>query len=217
MRRYSKMLVTASAVLMLGGVAAVQAQNRPAEVPGQLDTGRVAAGAYTVDSAHTLVGWSVSHFGFNPYYGLFGDVEGTLRLDPADLSATSLDVTVPINSLAVVSEGLREHMLRGGKDGAGPDFFGPSPEPARFVSREVRRTGEREAAITGDLTLNGVTRPVTINARFTGAGDNPMSGTATVGFTGETTIQRSQFGMDFAVPMVGDEVELDITAAFEKQ
>lgn len=217
MRRINRFLIPAASLLMLGGMAALSAQDSPPAIPGQVDVSRVAAGTYAVDSAHTLVSWSVDHFGFNPYYGLFGDVTGTLQLDPANLSATRLDVTVPVTSLAVVSGGLREHMLRGGKDGAGPDFFGPVPSPARFVSSEVRRTGEREAVIFGNLTLNGVTRPVAIMAEFTGAGDNPMNRKATVGFTGETAIKRSEFNLGYGLPTIGDEVKLRISIAFERQ
>lgn len=217
MRTIHKILAPAAAIVALGGIAGLNAQNQPSQLPGQPDASRVVAGTYAVDGGHTLVQWSVDHFGFNPYYGLFGDVEGTLQLDPANMYAAKLDVTVPITSLAVVSDGLREHMLRAGKDGGKPDFFGAAPAPARFVSTQVRRTGERQAQIAGNLTLNGVTKPVTISAEFTGAGDNPMNKKPTVGFTGTTTIKRSEFGMDYAVPMVGDEVKLNITAAFERQ
>lgn len=214
----TRKLIPAAAILAaLGGVAALNAQSAPPEMPGQVDASRVTAGTYTVDGAHTLVQWSADHFGFNPYYGLFGDVEGTLQIDPANLSATRLDVTVPITSLSVVSEGLREHMLRPGEDGGAPDFFGPTPDAARFVSTEVRQTGRHEAVIFGNLTLNGVTRPAAITAEFTGAGANPMNQKQTVGFTGTTTIIRSEFNMPYAVPMIGDAVDLEITAAFERQ
>ena len=217
MRTIHKILAPAAAIVALAGIAGLNAQNQPAQLPGQADASRVVAGTYTVDGGHTLVQWSVDHFGFNPYYGLFGDVEGTLQLDPANLAATRLNVTVPVTSLSVVSSGLREHMLRDGKDSGKPDFFGASPAPARFVSTQVRRTNDRQAQIAGNLTLNGVTKPVTIAAEFTGAGDNPMNKKPTVGFTGTTTIKRSEFGMNYAVPMVGDEVKLNITAAFERQ
>ena len=187
-------------------------------LPGVVDVSRVAAGTYTTDPAHTLVAWKVDHFGFNDYFGLFGDAEGTLTIDPADPSAATVDVSLPITSLAVVSEGLREHMLRPGKDGAKPDFFGPEPGMARFVSTgvDVGRDGV-SAMIRGNLTMNGVTRPTTIDAQFTGAGANPMSDVQTLGFEGTTTISRSAFGIDYAVPMVSDEVELTISVAFERQ
>ncbi len=207
------------AVFALIGAATVPAlalQESAPELPGQMDASRVSGGTYATDPSHTLVAWSVNHFGFNDYYGAFGDVEGTLEIDPADPEAATLDVTIPITSLSVVSEGLRDHLLRPGKDGGDPDFFGPDPEAARFVSTSVEVEGT-EAAITGDLTMNGVTKTVTIDAQFTGAGTNPMSKVETIGFEGTTTIARSDFGIDYAIPMVSDEVKLKISAAFEKQ
>ncbi len=73
------------------------------------------------------------------------------------------------------------------------------------------------AMITGDLTINGITKPVTFEAEFTGAGANPFNSKQTVGFEAETTIKRSDFGVNYAIPFVSDEVELDISVAFEKQ
>ena len=186
-------------------------------LPGQVDLARVTAGTYATDPSHTLVGWRLNHFGFNDYFGLFGDIEGTLEIDPANPEAARLDVTVPIANVTVASQGLRDHLLSPGKDGAAPDFFGPSPAAARFVSTSVTRTGETGAMIVGDLTLNGVTRPVAIAAEFTGAGANPMSQAETIGFEGRAQINRSDFGLSTYVPMVSDEVELTISAAFEKQ
>jgi len=204
------------ALIAVATVPALAVQEGPPQLPGQMDASRVAAGTYVTDPSHTLVAWSVNHFGFNDYYGAFGDVEGTLTMDPANPDAAKVDVTIPITSVSVVSEGLRDHLLRPGKDGGDPDFFGAEPEAARFVSTNVDVEGT-EATITGNLTMNGVTKPVTIDARFTGAGTNPMSKAETVGFEGTTTITRSDFGVDYAVPMVSDEVKLMISAAFEKQ
>ncbi|WP_347303984.1 YceI family protein [Croceibacterium sp. TMG7-5b_MA50] len=206
----------AVATLSTGAIAGLQAQDAPA-LPGQMDASRVTAGTYTADSNHSLIGWRVNHFGFNDYFGIFGDVAGTLTIDPANLAAAKVDVTVPIANVTTASDGLTGHLLRPGKDGGKPDFFGAEPAPARFVSTSVQPTGETAATITGDLTMNGVTRPVTIAAQFTGAGANPMSQALTAGFEGTTTIRRSEFGIAGALPVVSDEVELDITIAFEKQ
>ncbi len=126
-------LALSALALGVGGVAALEAQPSPPSKPGLVDVSRVAGGTYVADGSHSLVAWSVDHFGFNDYFGLFGDVEGTLTIDPANPSEAMVDVTVPITSVAVVSDGLRDHLLRPGKDGAEPDFFGPEPEPARFV------------------------------------------------------------------------------------
>lgn len=212
-----KLITAFAASLALGSVATLSAQNPQVQVPGTMDASRITAGTYAADPAHTLIGWRANHFGFNDYLGLFGSIEGTLQLDPADIESSRVDVTVPIRMLTVASDGLRDHVLRPGKDGGAPDFFGAEPAPARFVSTQVRRTADIAAEITGQLTLNGVTRPVTITAEFTGAGANPMNRKETVGFEGSTTIKRSEFGVAYGIPMVSDEVELAISAAFEKQ
>ena len=201
-------------LIALAATAPLLAQSAP-QVPGQVDATRVIAGTYTADPAHSLIAWEVNHFGFSEYIGLFGDVAGTLTLDPANLSTASVDVTIPVARVTTASSGLTDHLLRPGKDGAKPDFFGPEPAEARFVSTSVDATGP-SATIDGNLTLNGITRPVTLAAEFTGAGNNPYNKKLTVGFSATTTIKRSDFGIDTAIPLVSDEVELEIHVAFEK-
>lgn len=213
-----RIILAATPLLMvagLGGYAALTAQ-APMTAPGKVDAKRVVPGRYTVDSNHTLVGWRVNHFGFNDYFGIFGDVRGSLELDPARLTATRLDISIPVSRVTTASAGLRDHLLRAGKDGAKPDFFGANPADARFVSTAVKRTGPNKATITGNLTLNGITRPVTIAAQFTGAGAHPMNKRLNIGFEGRAAIKRSEFGIAYGIPLVSDLVELDITAAFEK-
>ena len=196
---------------------AVQAQNGTNAQPGIVDASLVTAGTYVADPGHTLVGWRVNHFGFSDYFGIFGDVSGTLKLDPANLGATQLEVTIPVSKVTTASEGLTSHLLRAGKEEEAPDFFGPKPADATFKSTQVRPTGNNEALITGMLTLNGVTKPVSVMARLTGAGANPVNQKQTVGFKGWARIKRSDFNVNYAIPMVTDTVDLDITAAFEKQ
>lgn len=211
MRKLTISLVGAAALAAVS-IGALQAQGSPA-----IDKSQIEAGSYAADKNHSIVEWRVNHLGFNDYFGLFGDVQGTLQLDPANPSASKVDVTVPIASVVVPSAGLRDHLLRAGKDGGAPDFFGPNPAPAHFVSTSVQVDGD-DAKITGNLTLNGVTKPVTIEAELAGAGTNGMSQKKTVGFHGETTIKRSEFNIPFGIQFgIGDEVDLDITIAFEKQ
>lgn len=201
-----------------GGITAAPAlfaQGTP-QVPGAQDASRVTAGTYAADPSHSLIAFEVNHFGFNDYYGIFGDVAGTLVLDPANPDAAKVDVTIPVASVTTASKGLTDHLLRPGKDGAAPDFFGAAPAPARFVSTSVKADGMK-AMIAGNLTLNGVTKPVTFEAEFTGAGVNPFNKKETVGFEAETSIKRSDFGVNYGIPLVSDEVELDISVAFEKQ
>lgn len=201
---------------ILALVAATPLIGQSMELPGQKDASRVTAGTYVADSGHSLIGWEVNHFGFNDYYGLFGDIAGTLTIDPANLNAAKVDVTIPVSKVTTASAGLTSHLLRAGKDGGKPDFFGEAPADARFVSTKVVADG-MTAKITGDLTLNGVTKEVTFDAEFTGAGNNPFNKKLTVGFEAETEIKRSDFGIAYGLPVVSDEVELDISVAFEKQ
>ena len=138
--------------------------------------------------------------------------------DPANPAAAKVDVTVPVAKVTTASSGLTGHLLRAGKDGGKPDFFGAAPADAKFVSTSVVVDAEGdEAKVTGNLTLNGVTKPVTLDVDFHGAGTNPFNKKETVGFQAETTIKRSDFGIVYGIPVVSDEVELEIHAAFEKQ
>lgn len=189
------------------------------QLPGSKSAAAISGGTYQADSGHTLVRWTVDHFGFSPYTGLFGDVSGTLTLDPKKPAAAKVDVTIPVGKVTTASAGLTAHLLKAPKEAGGkPDFFGADPAPARFVSTRVTVTGKDRARITGDLTLNGVTRPVVLDAAFYGAGKAPamMGGKENVGFTARGTIRRSEFGIGYAIPMVSDAVTLDIAAAFVK-
>jgi polyisoprenoid-binding protein YceI len=204
-------------VLPLLFTVPILAQSGQMQPPGAKLINRVSAGDYSADPSHTLIGWRVNHLGFNDYFGIFGDVSGTLSLDPKNPNAAKVDVTIPIGKVTTASMGLTEHLLRAGKDGGKPDFFGPNPADATFVSTSVVAK-EAKAKITGNLTLNGITKPVILNAEFSGAGTTPqfMGGKETVGFHGKAAIKRSDFGLTNGIPFVTDNVQLDITVAFEK-
>lgn len=206
------LLAAALLATAIGGGAIAQ---MPTEKPGAAEPSRVSGGVYEVDPNHTLVGWRVDHLGYNDYFGLFGEVTGRLAIDPANPAAAALEVSIPIKPV-VASAALGEHLLRPGKEGKAPDFFGPDQPAARFVSTSVTPGADgRTAYIVGNLTLNGVTKPVAIQAEFAGAGT--MMGSETVGFHGRARLRRSDFGISNGIPLVGDEVELDITAAFERK
>lgn len=189
----------------------------PMSKPGSANPAAVTGGAYKADPDHTLVMWTVDHLGFTPYTGIFGSVTGTLILDPKNPNAAKVDVTIPVSKVTTASAGLTAHLLRAGKDGGKPDFFGANPADARFVSTSVAANGQK-ARITGNLTLNGVTKPVTLDATFYGAGKMPaeMGGQENVGFRATTKIKRSDFGVTMGIPLVSDEVALEIAAAFQK-
>ncbi len=189
------------------------------QMPGSKDKAAITGGTYTVDANHTLVKWEVNHFGFSPLWGLFGQVTGTLVLDPKNAGASKVDVTIPVSKMVTGVPGFTAHLLRDGKDGGKPDFFGSTPADAKFVSHHVVIDSDSdEAKVHGNLTLNGITKPVTLDVDFYGAGKAPerMGGKENVGFEAEATIKRSDFGLGYAVPLVSDEVKLEIAAAFQK-
>lgn len=199
----------------VGGVAAlalltsgaVVARTQTTQVPSE-----VRAGAYALDSAHGKITWSVDHLGFSTYYGQFVNVAATLTLDPANPSASTLTATIPLTDVAPNSDGLKAHLQTA-------DFFDTANHPtATFVSRSVTVDADdaNEATVVGDLTLRGVTRPVTMEVEFNQAGP-AMGGGYKVGFDGEATIKRSEFGVNFAIPAVSDEVELHIEGEFVLQ
>ncbi len=181
----------------------------PKEAPGKLDPKRVTGGTYNVDTNHTLVSWSVNHFGFTDYFGLFGGATGSLTLDPKAPNKASVNVTIPMSGLTVTNSQLNGHLN-------GAEFFNVAQfSSAKFVSTMVMASGN-SAMIHGDLTLHGVTKPVMLNAKFSGAGINSFNKKETIGFSATTTIKRSDFGISGFIPLVGDAVDLKISVAFEK-
>lgn len=196
-------------LIALALLAAPVAAQAP-QVPGQPDPARVKAGTYKIDSNHTQVAFTVTHFGFSPYHGLFGGSTGTLVLDPAKPAASKLSIQLPLDQVVTTSEKLNEHLKT-------PDFLDSAKFPtATFTSTSIAVNGTR-AKVRGNLTLHGVTRPIELDARFVGAGVNPMSKAETIGFEATGSISRSAFGIAKYVPLVTDKVDLQITAAFERQ
>lgn len=210
--RFTKVVLPALLAMGVTGSLIAQPSMSP---PGKPDPAGVTGGTYTADAGHTLVMWEVDHLGFTPYFGLFGSVTGTLQLDPKNPSAAKVDVTIPVSKVVTASAGLTQHLLKPAEAGKSADFFGANPADAKFVSTKVTASGTT-ATITGNLTLNGVTKPVTLEAKFYGTGKSPMGGKEEVGFTATGTIKRSEFNVKFGIPFVSDEVKLKIVAAFEK-
>jgi len=216
MRRY----LASAAALALVGTAPLLAQGLPTTAPGQKNASLITGGTYEADPNHTLVEWELNHLGFSPYFGIFGDITGTLQLDPKAPQNAKVSVTIPISKVTTASAGLTAHLLRAPKEAGGkPDFFGPSPADATFASTSVKPTGPGKANVTGNLTFNGVTKPVTLATTFYGAGKMPaqMGGSENVGFEATTTIKRSDFGFGSMIPLLSDEVKLKIAAAFTKK
>ena len=205
-RLLARTAVAGALVLSLvGGV--VTAQTAATRVPAE-----VQAGTYKLDPGHGKITWKVNHLGFSTYVGQFVNVSADLTLDPANPSASTLTATVPLADVAPNDDGLKAHLQT-------PDFFNTAEFPtATFVARSIMvdRENATEADVVGDLTLHGVTRSVTMEVEFNQAGPS-MGNIYRVGFDGEATIRRSDFGMSYGLPAIGDEVELHFEGEFVKQ
>ena len=169
---------------------------------------QVRSGSYVLDPAHGKITWSVSHMGFSTYVGQFSDVSANLELNSANPEASSLDASVRMDSVGTFSDGLDKHLKTA-------DFFDTASHPtASFRATSIRPTDADSADITGNLTLRGVTRPVTMEVEFNQAGPS-MGGVYKAGFDGEATIKRSEFGITYGIPMgLGDDVKLHIEGEF---
>ncbi|MEO6922044.1 MAG: YceI family protein [Collimonas sp.] len=169
----------------------------------------VKPGTYKVDGYHTQVVFSVSHLGFTNYTGIFAGPSGSLRLDPAKLSESKLDISIPVDSVTTTANKLTTELK-------GDQWFDVAKFPvATFVSTKIVPTGDGTVDITGNFTLHGVTKPVVLNAHFVGSGVNPMTKAYTVGFEATAAIKRGDFGVKTYLPLVGDEIKLNIAGAFE--
>ena len=193
------------------GLAAALAVSASGAVQAQITTSPAAVqgGTYRLDPTHGKITWSVTHFGFSTYIGQFSKVNATLKVDPKAPAATSVDVTIDPNSVGTLNAALDTHLKS-------KDFLDVAAFPtATFKSTKVTLTGAQTADITGNLTLHGVTKPVTLHATFMQGGVNPIDKKYSLGFAGSAEINRSEFGIKTYVPAISDRVTLTLEAEFK--
>ena len=168
--------------------------------------------SYTIDTVHSHVGFSVRHMMVTTVRGQFTRYTGTAAIDAADFTKSTFQGEIEVDSIDTGNADRDKHLRTN-------DFFDAAKYPtAHFVSTKVTVTGDGAATIDGNLTLHGVTKPVSLDARFVGAGKGIMgSPNPNVGFAATTTIKRSDWGMGADVPLLSDTVVLTINAAFEKK
>ena len=187
--RSSLLATFAGAVLLIGGPAA--------------------AAPFKVDPSHTSVVFSVDHLGYSSMIGRFSKVAGALEFDHAAVTRANLKVVIDPKSIDT-NDAKRDDHLRS------PDFFNVAEFPdLTFVSTKVEKTGEKTGKVTGDLTLLGVTRPVTLDVTFNKIAPNPLpqsKGVVTAGFSATGSLRRTDFGMKYAAPALGDTIQIRIEA-----
>jgi polyisoprenoid-binding protein YceI len=173
------------------------------------DPATVQPGAYAVEPIHTRVLFAVSHLGFTTWYGEFSKVSGSLSLDPKAVGKSMLEIHIPVDTVSTGNAKLDGEL----KDQPWLDAA-QFPEIV-FKADKVTETGKDSAKVAGSLTLHGVTKPVVLTVKFNGAGTNVLDKHYTVGFEVSGKIKRSDFGMKTYLPLIGDDVDLIISAGFE--
>lgn len=160
---------------------------------------------YVLDASHSQIVFSYNHLGYSTTWGMFSGFNGEIEFDQANPAASSVTVSFPVRTMLTGWEARFEHFMS-------PDFFGAAEdEMVSFTSTAIEVTGENTAKITGDLTLNEVTKPVVLEAVLNQAGDHPMEGKPWAGFSATTTLLRSDFNLGQFAPFVSDEVEVQIS------
>jgi polyisoprenoid-binding protein YceI len=163
-----------------------------------------AADIYTLDPDHTSIVWRISHFGFSSPAGKFYAVEGKLTLDTAHPEKSALNVTVRPDSIITGVPKLDEHLKS-------KDFFDVANFPtATFVSNKIDQTGKNTAKVYGTLTMHGVSKPLALDATLNKIATIELFKRQKAGFSATTTIKRSDFGMTYGLPDIGDEVKMRI-------
>jgi polyisoprenoid-binding protein YceI len=225
-------IITTAAALLLAACAtnatvpapAPAGTYAPTQIPYAAGTSRAAAdqpaGAYALDPRHASVLWKVRHAGLAIFVARFDTMSGTLNFDSKNPAASTLSVTI---AAASVSTGVLNNAGERAFDREiATQAFGAEANPEiKFVSRSVAVTGPTTGTITGDLTLKGVTKPMTLEVSFEGGRFVQFRGKQILGFAARGTFNRKDFGASLSNPLAdgfaSDIVELEINAEFIQQ
>jgi polyisoprenoid-binding protein YceI len=161
----------------------------------------LAADSYTLDSAHTFPHFSISHLGFSTMQGRFDRTSGNVMLDRAAKTG-SVDITIDATSISTGFAKRDEHLR-------GPDFFNSAEFPnITYKSKAIRFQGDTPVSVDGELTILGVSKPVTLKISEFKCGVHPMNKKDVCGAAASAEIKRSDFGVNYGLPAVGDDVKL---------
>ena len=173
----------------------------------------VPAATYTIDPRHTQIIFTVRHMGLSTFYGRFGHITGTLAFDPAQPGKSALNAQIDLTNIDTHVEALDKELST--------SFFRADKFPtATFVSTQSVKTGENTGTVTGNLTIDGITKPVTLNVTFNGGRNSPIPlQPYRIGFNATGTVKRSDFGLTHVMwsGMVSDEIGLMIECELEKK
>ncbi|MDQ3266007.1 MAG: YceI family protein [Myxococcota bacterium] len=149
---------------------------------------------WSIDPVHSTIGYQVAHMGFSLYRGRFNGVEGTVLLDPSDLGTAQVEAKVDTRTVVAVGDGLYKALI-------GKDFLQSDQHPHLSFKSTGVETGADHSTLQGELTLRGVTRPVSLQVTSLGEAKNPFAQKQMLGFRAEGEIDRGDFGIVWNVPL----------------
>ena len=168
-----------------------------------LPTNVVLADSYTIDPEHTYPNFAVSHLGFSTMHGRFNKSSGKLEMDVAKKTG-SIEIFIDAASIDTGHAKRVQHLKS-------PDFFNAGEFPdIKFKSTKVTFTGDKVTSVDGDLTILKTTKPVTLTVTSMYCGVHPMNKKNLCGFDATAKIKRSDFGINYALPAIGDDVALNL-------
>lgn len=194
-------LILSLAILMSGCVALL-APTVSSSVEG------LRAGQYSLDKSHATLLFKVEHFGLSQYVGRFNEFDATLDFDPENIGQAKLEAIIEMQSLDINHESLRDQLLS-------PKWFDQANHPqAKLTSVGLQQVGQSDFELDGNLEWRGIIKPVVLQVKFNGGANNLLTRKYTVGFHASGSFLRSDFGVDTYLPIVGDEVKIDVYAEF---
>lgn len=172
---------------------------------------RLSPGDFALDTKHAALVFRINHLGFSDYVGRFDRFEASLSGDAANPAGASVEAIIDMASLNIANPEFAGELM-------GPAWFDAAGHPqAVFRSTSIQLTSETTAEITGDLTLKGVTRPITLAAKLNGSAYDPLRQADVVGFSASGEINRADFGIDRFSGLLTDTVRIEIEAEFIRQ
>ena len=172
----------------------------------------LAAETYVFDKAHTNIQFSWDHFGFSTTSAEFEEFSGELQFDPEDHTNSSVEVTIDLDSVDSGFDTFNGHLTEK------PEWFNTEEYPeTTFTSTGIEAVGDNRLHVTGDLTLKGVTKEVTLETTINKIGQHPVTEAKTIGFDATTTVSRSAFNMGKYAPSVSDEVTISISSEMQRE
>lgn len=164
----------------------------------------VSAATYDLEKPHTQILFKVNHLGFSNSTGRFTDFDGVVEFDPDNWGAASVNVVIQADSIEMNHEKWNAHLKNA-------DFFDVSKHgEITFQSTQMTRVNKDYGKLEGVLTILGVSKPVELEVKLNKVGTHPFKKQAWAGFSANTVIKRSEWGIKYGIPMVGNDVEISI-------